>query len=39
MLAHLDGDRSAAVALFERARQLAGLLRALEGASAPKEEP
>lgn len=39
MLAHLDGDRSAALALFDRARQMAGLLSAL-GATAPmKEEP
>jgi AcrR family transcriptional regulator len=38
MLAHLDGDRSAAVTLFERARQFAGLVSALGGASATKEE-
>jgi AcrR family transcriptional regulator len=38
MLAHLDGDRSRALALFDRARQLAQLL-ALFGATAtPKEE-
>ena len=29
MLAHLDGDRAPALALFERARQLAGLLQML----------
>ncbi|HEY5024519.1 MAG TPA: TetR/AcrR family transcriptional regulator [Acidimicrobiales bacterium] len=39
MLAHLDGDRDAALALFERARQLAGLLGVLGGASATREEP
>jgi hypothetical protein len=31
MLAHLDGDRTAALALFARARQLAVLVQALSG--------
>jgi AcrR family transcriptional regulator len=39
MLAHLDGDRSAALALFDRARQITGLLSAVGGASTMKEEP
>jgi AcrR family transcriptional regulator len=39
MLAHLDGDRAPAMALFERARQIAGLLGAWGGASATKERP
>jgi AcrR family transcriptional regulator len=39
MLAHLDGDRAPALALFERARQIAGLLGALGGVSMAKEEP
>jgi AcrR family transcriptional regulator len=39
MLAHLDGDRAPALALFERARQIAGLLGALGGVSVTKEEP
>jgi len=34
MLAHLDGDRSAALALFSRARELAVLIEALSGAAA-----
>jgi len=38
MLAHLDGDRSAAVALFDRARQVTGLLSALGAVSPMKEE-
>jgi AcrR family transcriptional regulator len=38
MLAHLDGDRGAALALFERARQVAALLGALGGVPT-KEEP
>jgi hypothetical protein len=33
MLAHLDGDREPAIALFERAKSIAGLL-ALGGAPA-----
>ncbi len=37
MLAHLDGDRSSALALFDRARVLAGLVQAL-GLSATREE-
>ncbi len=37
MLAHLDGDRGAALALFERARQVAGLLGALGAVPATKE--
>ena len=42
MLAHLDGDRSAALALFERARQVAGLLGRIGwfgAVPATKEEP
>ncbi|HVA04405.1 MAG TPA: TetR/AcrR family transcriptional regulator [Acidimicrobiales bacterium] len=39
MLAHLDGDRSLALALFERARQIAGLLGALSAVPVTKEEP
>jgi AcrR family transcriptional regulator len=39
MLAHLDGDRSAALALFERARRIADLLSALDGITPMKEEP
>ena len=39
MLAHLDGDRAAALALFDRARQVAGLLGALGAVPATKEEP
>jgi AcrR family transcriptional regulator len=39
MLAHLDGDRAPALALFERARQIAGLLGAWGGVSVAKEEP
>jgi AcrR family transcriptional regulator len=38
MLAHLDGDRSAALALFDRARQLAGLLSAFSGITTTEEE-
>ena len=42
MLAHLDGDRTAALALFARARQLAVLVQALsgppEGEPGPKEK-
>jgi AcrR family transcriptional regulator len=42
MLAHLDGDRSAALALFARARQLAALVQMLtgvpEGAPEQKED-
>ena len=34
MLAHLDGDRSAALALFARARQLAALVQMLTGVPA-----
>lgn len=37
MLAHLDGDRTAALALFARARQLAVLVQALSGS--PEGEP
>ncbi len=37
MLVHLDGDRTAALALFDRARQLAGLLQ-MVGAVPAKEE-
>jgi hypothetical protein len=33
MLAHLDGDRTRALALFARARQLAVLTQALGGSS------
>jgi AcrR family transcriptional regulator len=36
MLAHLNGDRTAALALFSRARQLAGLVEAMSGVSAGK---
>ena len=39
MLAHLDGDRTAALALFDRARQLAGLLEMLGAVPTPEEEP
>jgi len=39
MLAHLDGERTAALALFERARQLAGLLEMLGAAPTHEEEP
>ena len=39
MLAHLDGDRTAALALFERARQLAGLFEMLGAVPTPEEEP
>ncbi len=43
MLAHLDGDRTAALALFSRARELAVLLEALsgppDGAPGRKEKP
>jgi AcrR family transcriptional regulator len=39
MLAHLDGDRSAALALFGRARAISGLLGALGGVPATREEP
>jgi len=39
MLAHLDGDRTAALALFARARQLAGLLEMLGAVPTPEEEP
>jgi AcrR family transcriptional regulator len=38
MLANLDGDRAPAMALFERARRIAGLLSALGGVPATKEE-
>jgi hypothetical protein len=37
MLAHLDGDRTAALALFARARQLAELVQTMSGA--PVGEP
>ncbi len=37
MLAHLDGDRTAALALFARARELAVLVQALSGS--PEREP
>jgi AcrR family transcriptional regulator len=37
MLAHLDGDRTAALALFARARELAVLVEAMSGSS--EEEP
>lgn len=37
MLAHLDGDRAPAMALFDRARRLAGLLEAFSGHPATKE--
>ena len=36
MLSHLDGDRDRAMALFQHAKQLAGLIEALNGPS-PKE--
>jgi AcrR family transcriptional regulator len=39
MLAHLDGDRSAALALFDRAGQIASLLSAFGGVSTTREEP
>jgi len=39
MLAHLDGDRAAALALFDRARLLAGLLEMVAGPATPKEGP
>jgi AcrR family transcriptional regulator len=39
MLAHLDGDRSGALALFDRARQIAGLLSAFNGVATTEEEP
>ncbi len=39
MLAHLDGDRTAALALFDRARHLAGLLEMLAAAPTHEEEP
>ena len=39
MLAHLDGDRTAALALFERAGQLAGMLEMLGAAPTHQEEP
>ncbi len=39
MLAHLDGDRAAALALFERARQLAALLQAFGAVPEPVREP
>jgi len=39
MLAHLDGDRSPALALFDRAGQIAGLLSALGGVSTTREKP
>jgi AcrR family transcriptional regulator len=38
MLAHLDGDRTAALALFERARQLAALVQTLTGVPAGVSE-
>jgi AcrR family transcriptional regulator len=38
MLAQLDGDRTAALALFERARQLAGLFEVFGGVSTHREE-
>ncbi len=38
MLAHLDGDRSAASGLFDRAAQIAGLLSALGAVSGAKGE-
>ncbi len=37
MLAHLDGDRAPAMALFERARQMAGLLGAWAQSRRPQE--
>jgi AcrR family transcriptional regulator len=39
MLAHLDGDRTAALALFERARHIAGLFGALGAAPSTREDP
>jgi AcrR family transcriptional regulator len=39
MLAHLDGDRSGALSLFDRARQMAGLLSAFGVVSTAQEEP
>jgi AcrR family transcriptional regulator len=41
MLAHLDGDRSAALGLFDRARQLAALAETMNAGVAPgrKEDP
>ena len=39
MLAHLDGDRSAALTLFERARQIAGLLNAFGAFSTTEDKP
>jgi len=38
MLSHLDGDRAPALALFEHAKQLAGLFSAFTGSSQKKEE-
>jgi AcrR family transcriptional regulator len=38
MLAHLDGDRSAALALFGRARQLAALAEAMNGGMTSRRE-
>ncbi len=38
MLAHLDGDRAPALALFDRAREMAGLLSALGEVSTTQEE-
>jgi AcrR family transcriptional regulator len=37
MLAHLDGDRTAALTLFERARQLTGLLEMFDRGSTTRE--
>lgn len=37
MLAHLDGDRSATLALFDRARVLAGLVQALGLSTTPTD--
>jgi AcrR family transcriptional regulator len=37
MLAHLDDDRTPALALFDRARQLSGFLEVLSGATTGKE--
>jgi AcrR family transcriptional regulator len=39
MLARLDGDRTAALALFDRARQLAGLLEMMGTAPPPESAP
>jgi len=39
MLAHLDDDRAPALALFDRARQLAGLVAALAPPAPTKESP